>query len=191
MREPMTRFLQLAAVAAVTLIPSAADAQRAVTPRADSSRRVLLEQRVRERTTEVLQQRLGLSAQQMQRLAPIRERNEQQRRTLLQAEREARTILRAELAAGDSANQARVGQQLDRLMTIQRDRLALVEQEQRALAEFMTPVQRARYQGMRESVGRRMVVPAQRGRAAGAGRPGAPGRPRGQGAPGAPRSPGA
>lgn len=174
MRKPMRRIFEFTAVAAVILIPSAAEAQRAATQRPDSARRAQLEQRVRERTTAVLQQRLGLNAQQMQRLAPIRERNEQQRRTLLQAEREARAILRAELTAGDSANQARVGQQLDRLMTIQRDRLALVQQEQRALAEFLTPVQRARYQGLRESVGRRMMSAPSRGRATGAGRPGAP-----------------
>lgn len=194
----INRFV-IAAAAALLVLPAdgiaqRAGSQRAGAPRADSTRRAALEQRARTRTGEMLQQRLGLSPEQMQRLAPVRERVEQQRRALIEQERQARTILRAELASGDSADQARVAQQLDRLIAVQRDRVALLQQEQRSLAEFLTPVQRARYQGLREAVGRRMrggqaMRPGKGGRPGMQGRPGAARRPQGGTAPDARRTP--
>lgn len=159
----MTRFQLYGIVAALVILPSVSVAQQARAPRPDSARRVVLEAQARQRMTAVIRQRLRLTDEQMQRLAPIRERNEARRRALLEQERQARAILRMELAAGDSANQARVGQQLDRLIALQRDRLAVVQQEQRELAEFLTPVQRARYQALHETLGRQQqAIPAVR-----------------------------
>ena len=64
--------------------------------------------------------------------------------------------MREELAVADSANQERVATLLDQMLRIQRDRLALVEDEQRELATFLSPVQRARYLGIQEQLRRRM-----------------------------------
>ena len=44
---------------------------------------------------------------------------------------------------GDSANQDRVARYVDQLIDVQRRRIDLLSREQRALAAFMTPTQRA------------------------------------------------
>jgi hypothetical protein len=65
-------------------------------------------------------------------------------------ERETRRTLRAQLAAGDSADQQLVAQQLDALLHLQQQRVQLLADEQRELAAFLTPVQRAEFLGMQE-----------------------------------------
>jgi hypothetical protein len=135
------------------------------TPRA-SERRVM-EQRVRQGLWRAAKQRAGLTDDQMNRLARSSERFEGRRRTMLQEERRQRQILRAELAPRANPNQERVGVALDRLLVLQRDRLDLQIEEQRELAAFMTPVQRARFLALQEQVRRR--VQSLQGRRAGAG----------------------
>jgi hypothetical protein len=49
------------------------------------------------------------------------------------------------MTAGDAANQKRVSDLLDATLRLQKQRIALVESEQKDLAGFLTPVQRARY----------------------------------------------
>lgn len=140
--------------------------------------RAELEQRVRERMGQEVQARLKLDDAQMQRLAATNRKFEAQRRLLLAEERTARMGLREQLVRGDSADQQRVANQLEQLLTVQRKRFDLVEQEQRELSGFLTPVQRARYLAMQDQTRRRMEEMRR-----GAGRPGAraragrPGRP--------------
>ena len=142
---------------APTQQPSAADAQR-----------LELEQRLGERTGEVVRRRLGLTDSQMIRLQATNRQFERQRGDLLIRERATRQSLRAELLAGDSANQARVGQLLDQSMVFQRQRLDILQSEQRELGNFLTPVQRAKYVAIQNELRRR----AQELRAARLQRPG-------------------
>jgi hypothetical protein len=47
--------------------------------------------------------------------------------------------------AGERANQSRVSGLLDTALSLQKQRISLIEAEQRELSAFLTPVQRARY----------------------------------------------
>ena len=115
-----------------------------------------LERRFRERTAEIVRRRLQLSDDQMARLQAADRQFDQQRMALVTEERQARQSMRAELVAGDAANQQKIANLLDQLMRLQRRRLDLVESEQRELAKFMTPIQRAKYFGLQNEIRKRM-----------------------------------
>lgn len=119
-------------------------------------RRPELERRFRQRTAEVVRRRLQLTVDQMARLQAVDTQFDHQRGVLVAEERQARQSLRAELTAGDAANQQKVANLLDQLMQLQRKRLDLVESEQRELAKFMTPIQRAKYFGLQNEIRNRM-----------------------------------
>ena len=148
-------FQRMLALLAVSIIASssALDAQR---PDSALGRRQALEQRVRQQMANTVQRRLGLNADQMRRLGEVNRDIEPERRMLNQRERDARVRLRGEVAFGDSANQDRVAQALDQLIDVQRRRIELLSREQRALAGFMTPVQRAQYLAIQDQVRKRM-----------------------------------
>lgn len=111
--------------------------------------------RIRERFARLLRERVGLSNDQLRRLAPISRGFEARRQTLFREERAARQALRRELGAA-SPDQARVAAQIDQLFALQRRRLDLAAEEQRELATFMTPAQRARYLALQEHLRRRV-----------------------------------
>jgi Spy/CpxP family protein refolding chaperone len=115
-----------------------------------------LEQQVRERLARVVQQRLELSDEQMRKLQATNRKFDDRRRALFEQERDARTALREQLVAGDRADQQNVGDLLDRLLDVQQQRLDLVRQEQRELAGYLTPVQRAKYLVLQDQLRRRM-----------------------------------
>jgi protein CpxP len=117
---------------------------QAVTPPPTGSR-AALEQQFRERTAKLAQQRLGLTDAQLRRLEQTNARFAPQLRQLTAQERDMRRQLRQEMMAGNSANQQRVGELLDASIRLQKQRIAIVESEQKDLAGFLTPVQRARY----------------------------------------------
>lgn len=120
-----------------------ADAQ-AVTP-PPGGKRAALEQQFRERTARLTQQRLGLTDQQLRRLEQTNARFAPQLRQLLTQERDVRRQLRQEMMAGNAANQQHVSELLDAAIRLQKQRIAIVEAEQKDLAGFLTPIQRARY----------------------------------------------
>jgi len=115
-----------------------------------------LERQFRERLAEVVRRRLNLNDAQMRQLGQVNDRFERERMLLLRDERRVRQALRAEVLAGDSADQTKVANLLDQALKIQRQRLDLTEREQRDLATFMTPLQRARYFGIQDELRRRM-----------------------------------
>jgi len=115
-----------------------------------------LERQFRERFAEVVKRRLSLDDAQMQQLGRVNDRFERDRMQLLREERRTRQALRAEVLAGDSADQKKVAGLLDELLTIQRRRVDLTGSEQRELAAFMTPTQRAKYFGIQDELRRRL-----------------------------------
>ena len=162
-----------ALVLTLAVAPAAA-AQRPDPPLAGGNRQ-MLEQRVRQRFAAIVRQRVGLSDEQMQRLAEANQRFEARRRTLVEQERDVRIGLRSEVLAGDKANQQRVAQLLDQMLRVHRERVALLEEEQRELAAFMTPVQRARYLGVQDQI--RRTIEDMRKRRSDSGPRGGRGRP--------------
>ena len=125
--------------------------------------RAQMEQRVRERLGGMMKEQLGLSDPQMTRLQETNRRFEERRRLLVDQERDIRMSLRDELIAGDSARQPQVGGLLDRMLKVQRQRLELLESEQKELSGFLSPVQRAKYLGVQEGMRRRLQQMRQQG----------------------------
>jgi len=118
--------------------------------------RARLEGQVRREFARVVRNRVGLSDEQMQKLGPLTQRYEEQRRRLQMDERDARMSLQGTILGDAPPDSAKVNQLLDRLLDVQRKRLELLESEQKELATFMTPIQRAKYLAMQEQVRRRL-----------------------------------
>jgi Spy/CpxP family protein refolding chaperone len=115
-----------------------------------------LDRQFRQRLAEVVKRRLNLNDAQMQQLGQVNNKYERQRMQLNRQERRARQALRREVLAGDSANQSNVGSLMDQLIRLQRQRIDLTESEQKELAGFMTPTQRAQYFGIQDDLRRRV-----------------------------------
>lgn len=136
--------LRAAAIAFLVLSPvTSAAAQQEGTPR--NPNRAILERQVRERAAQITRQRLALTDDQMQQLERVNSRFGPQLTTVATEERETRKQLRQQMAPGAQADQARVSALIDASLRLQKQRIALIEAEQKELAAFLTPVQRARY----------------------------------------------
>src|SRR5687768_16762116 len=124
------RFRRLLLLLVLSLgASSSVQAQRS-TGDSTPARRQALEQRVRQRMASVVQQQLGLNAEQMRRLGEVNREIEAQRRLLNQQERNVRIELRGEVMRDDSANQDRVARLVDQLIDVQRRRIDLLSREQ-------------------------------------------------------------
>ena len=164
-------------MALAVLVAAVAPAAQLGAQRADAPPRGAggaLEQRVRQRLGTIVREQLGLDDAQARSLGEVSARYERERRALALRERELRLQLRDELQGGEQANQERVARALDRMLEVQRTRLDIVQREQKDLAAFLTPVQRAKYLVLQDQV-RRRLEEARRAREAG---PAAGGRPR-------------
>lgn len=153
--RPASVYRALLLLGLVVLPAAAVGAQQRQPRQEQSPQRDSLEARVRQRMGEVLRRQLGLNDEQLRRLQQTNRRFEGQRRQLFEQERETRGELRRALAEPDSGSQERVGALLDRTLVLQRQRLELIEAEQKELATFLTPVQRARLFGLEEQMRRR------------------------------------
>ena len=129
----------------------------------DTARRVTvvvdraeMERRFRARLAEVVRTRLQLTDVQARQLAEVDQRLEPERRRLMLREHEVHRQLRQQLSAGDTANQQAVARLLDEMLAIHRDRSELIAREQRELARFLTPVQRAKYVGLQADLRHRV-----------------------------------
>jgi Spy/CpxP family protein refolding chaperone len=118
------------------------------------AQRPVLEQQLRQRMAAVTQQRLGLTDSQMSQLEQSNSRFAPQLTQLIANERETRRQLRMELTS-PTPNQQHVSTLIDQTIDLQKQRVGLVESEQRDLARFMTPVQRAQYVALQTEFRRR------------------------------------
>jgi periplasmic protein CpxP/Spy len=176
----MWRRLVPAIVVALAQSASTAHAQlrprrEAVLPRAGVGRqlpgeqpgvgnRAQLERRFQQMLYQMTRRRVGLSDAQMTKLVPINRGFEIQRRQIQRQERETRLSLREAMRDTTQVDQARISGYLDKLVQLQRQRADLIEQEQKDLAQFMTPLQRARYTALQEQVRRRVEQMIRRNR---------------------------
>jgi Spy/CpxP family protein refolding chaperone len=168
----MWRVLLPAAV--IVLVQSATPAHAQLRPRRDAAlprggagrnlqgnpqvggNRAQLERQFQQMLYQMTRRRVGLTDAQMNRLVPVNRRFETQRRDLQRQERQTRLALRDAMRDSAQADQAKISGYLDQLTQLQRQRVELFAQEQRDLAEFMTPLQRARYTALQEQVRRRV-----------------------------------
>ena len=166
----MKRFLW------VLLLGTAAPALPAQNP-PDSSDEVeaqQLRQQIRERWSQRVRQDLSLSDEQAAKLQATEQKFMQQRIGLAQRQRDINEALRGQLQPGVAANPDSVRRLMDG-----RDRnraaLAQVERdEDKEVGGYLTPVQHARYQMMREQLRRRIQEIREQRRARVQGRGGAP-----------------
>jgi periplasmic protein CpxP/Spy len=138
-------------------------------PQSDA-RRNALERRLREGMGKIVRERLELTDDQWVKMRASNQKFEESRRTLVQQERDVRMGLRDEMLAGAKANQQRVSDLLERWQRVQRQRMELMESEQKELATFLTPVQRAKFVVLQDQL-RRRVEEMRRQQMEGAGPP--------------------
>ena len=157
--ERIGRVLLLACTLLTALSLSAASAlaqARGRAPGAQGRQRAQLEDQLRQRMGAMVKQQLQLTDAQANRLQSTNQRIDAKRRPLVQRERQLRGSLRQQLARGANADESAVAAALDELLTVHRRRMELVEAEQRELAGFLSPVQRARYLALQENWRRRI-----------------------------------
>lgn len=122
---------------------------------ADQSQRPAV-QALERRVAEVVQRTLGASDDQMRQLGDVNRKYQGERKALSQKDREARKTIRAEVLRDSMADQEKVSRMLDDLVEVQRQRLDVFVREQRDLAHFLTPVQRAQYATLQEGLRRKV-----------------------------------
>ena len=123
--------------------------------------RQLLQRQVRQAFAKAVKRQLNLSDDQMRRLQSVDFKFERQRIALLRDERQARLGLKTAMDDLASVDQAKVDGYLSQLVKAQRTRADLLESEQKELAGFLNPLQRAKYFSMKERLNRRMQELAQ------------------------------
>ncbi len=148
------------AIAASAAIATPALAQGRPFPRRQGERmqqpspeqRQELQRRIREELARAAREKVGLSDEQMQKLAPVNRKFAEQRRDLMLQERDVRTQLRRELMDTTSQDQGKIAQYQRQLLDFQRKRLDIAEAEDKELSTFMTPAQVARYRALQEQI---------------------------------------
>ena len=142
-------------VAALALVISGSVAAAQANPAAGTAaNRPALEQQFRQRVAALAKERIGLNDAQMTQLAQSNARFGPRLNQIATQERDTRQQLRTELTATEP-NQQRVSSLLDTSLQLQKQRISVVEEEQKDLARFMTPVQRARYIALQQQFRRR------------------------------------
>ena len=141
-------FLAIAA-----LVPTIVSAQVATSPAVD---RAQLEQRVKVQMVRVLRDQVGLNESQIAHVQDLSRRIEEQRQSLNRLEQQARVALREEVLLADTSRNAVVAQLIDQILKAQDQKTELLATEQKELATFMTPMQRAKVFGIEDLIRRRV-----------------------------------
>ncbi len=125
--------------------------------RSDSSQdRAALEARFRERFRTVVRERLNATDDQINKLLTVEQRLGARKFELIRRERDVRLNLRREMVKKTGADQALIAQLIDQSIQLQKQRVDLLESEQRELAGFLSPHQRAMHMGLQEQLRRQM-----------------------------------
>lgn len=121
--------------------------------RTPENRRAMIEQ-MQLRIERLLRERLQLTDSQAVRLRAVGTRMDIARRKLGEEESDFRRALRKELTPGVTPNEVRISRLMDRWPVLERSRIALQEQEQKELASFLQPIQRARFFALQDELRR-------------------------------------
>lgn len=140
----------IAAVALSLTLAAQAGAQGGGAPQ----NRAVLEQQLRERVATITRRRLQLDDAQMSKLQEVNARLAPQLAALVTQERQTRQQLRTQLTAA-TPDQDQVSALLDTILRLQKQRMSLLETEQKDLSGFLTPVQRAKYMALQTQIRRR------------------------------------
>jgi hypothetical protein len=165
---------------AVLLAPGL-DAQQRDSAARDTAEARRLRAQIEDRFAQRVQQELKLSSDQTSKLRATQERFGTRRRTLMQQQMQRRRALEDQMQPGVAANSDSVNKLMEGIRAGQAEMLRIGQDEDRELSGYLNPVQRARFQRMRERFMQRVgEVRQMRREREGMGRhPGVrPGRPR-------------
>ena len=133
----------------LVLAPGVA-AQQPAPARPDTADAERLRARIEERFAQHVQQELRLTADQATKLRASQERFGTQRRALIRQQIERRRALEDQMQPGVAANADSVRKLMDGFQAGRAQMLKIEQDEDRELGGYLTPVQRARYQMMRQ-----------------------------------------
>src|SRR2546425_992165 len=145
--------LSLAVLLAPGLAAQQRDSLRAQSDTAEAGRlRAQIEQRFGER----VQQDLQLSSDQATKLRATQERFGARRRTLMEQRMTRRRALEGQMQPGVAANSDSVRKLMDGMRAGRAEMVKIEQDEDQEMSGYLTPVQRARYQQMRERLMQRV-----------------------------------
>jgi Spy/CpxP family protein refolding chaperone len=146
MGELMRRLVWLVVLLAVTVVPAAwAQDDSSASPAAEQMR-----QQIETRFGAQVQQTLGLTDQQAAQLRATFQTYAQQRRAMERNERALKQALQGQLRPGVAANSDSVAKVTDQLLALKVTYAQTFVDENREMAKYLSAVQRAQFQVMRE-----------------------------------------
>jgi Spy/CpxP family protein refolding chaperone len=116
----------------------------------DSVQRERLQEEIDRRFGQVVQQRLGLTGDQSARLRATEERFRARRRAILRQQLALRFALDGQMRPGQAADADSVRRLMDGIQANRAELFRLEQDQDREMAGYLTPVQRAQYQMLRE-----------------------------------------
>src|SRR5256885_6290311 len=135
---------------AVLLAPGLAAQQRdTVAQRGDSAEAGRLRTQIEDKFRGRVQEELKLTPDQVTKLRATQERYNGRRRTVMEQQLERRRALEDQMQPGIAANSDSVRKLMDGIQTGRAEMLKIEQDQDREMAGYLTPVQRARYQQMR------------------------------------------
>jgi hypothetical protein len=146
-------LLSLAVLLAPPLAAQQRDSARAPGDTAEAGR---LRQEIERRWNERVQQDLNLSSDQATKLRVTQERFGNRRRDVMQQQLARREALQNQMQSGIAANSDSVRKLMDGIQTGRAEMLKIEQDQDREMSGYLTPVQRARYQQMRERLMQRV-----------------------------------
>jgi hypothetical protein len=153
----MTRIALLVLMA---LTPALVEAQQREGRRGggppDSARAAELRGQIEERFAERVKSELNLSDEQTAKLKATHERFAERHRPVMQRQRAMRRALHEQMRPGVAANQDSVRKLLEGTRAARAELLKIETDEARELGGYLTPVQQAQYQMMRDRFMRRV-----------------------------------
>ena len=138
---------------AVILAPRgglSAQQRDSVRQRSDTAEAAQLRSQIEQRFSQRVQQELKLTNDQTAKLRETQERFGPRRRALMQQQMQRRRALEGQMQPGVAANQDSVRKLMDGLTAGRMEMVRIQQDENRELGGFLTPVQQARYNMMRE-----------------------------------------
>ena len=167
-------------ILSLALAPGLAAQDPAAPQQPDTAEAERLRAQIEERFSQHVQQELRLTPDQAMRLRASQERFGTERRALMRQQLQRRRGLEDQMQPGVAANADSVKRLMDGIQSGRAAMLKIEQDEDREMAGYLTPVQRARYQRMREQLMRRVNEMREQRRAERMGpgvRPGGGGRP--------------
>ena len=142
---------------AVLLAPCLAAQQRdSMSAQSDTAEAGRLRREIERRFSDRVQQDLKLTPDQATKLRATQERFGTRRRTLIQQQMQRRRGIEDQMQPGVPANSDSLRKLMDGMQTGRAEMLNIEQDENREMSGYLTPVQQARFQQMREQLMRRV-----------------------------------